>query len=740
MNIFSHIHTSTVSADSAAADDLLAASAADTADSTAETNSEASSDAFAQDTADAAAADNKTAAVKNDDDKTIVRNRRRRVINIIRGCIGLLCFFLMPYISFCLFETVTGNLSNINDTLVFYNTAFNLCLYLAVFGISGSTRISIPLVSIPLLILSVAETFVVDFRSRPIMLSDLTAFSTAMTVADNYVFEFTDAMKQSAAIIAGLNVIALLCPFRVRRLRARAALFAACAFTVTGFCYDFYTRVRPANFYDINSWDPESSYESDGYVFATFLSLRYVVKQAPSGYSQAKLKAIVDAVEADSFPTVSAASGSDDASASNGSSDAGSDSYANADSSLSASGGGSVGSAASDGSAASGTEAEAETAITPVNIICIMNESFSDLSVAGNFTTNIDYMPFWNSLTENTVRGSLCVPVFGSMTSNTEAEFLTGDAMALLPFNSNAYQFNIKPGALSLVSTLKSQGYRAVAMHPYPAENWNRKRVYEYFGFDEFYDIEEYELDERLRNYVCDASDFAQLIHQVEIKDSPEDKLFLFNVTMQNHGGYAEKHDNFDQEVWLTGELEGKYPEADQYLSLIKRTDAAFEGLINYFSSCDQPTMIVMFGDHQPAVEDEFFNEIAGISGDEIPAEDRLIWYQTPFVIWTNYEQPSENMGKLSAMYLSSYVLKLSGLELTPYNKYLLKLSQDVPVIHPLGCYDLNGTYYPWALADTTACPYGDEILNYEYLAYNHSMDTKKYTRAFSLSEAFVPD
>ena len=28
--------------------------------------------------------------------------------------------------------------------------------------------------------------------------------------------------------------------------------------------------------------------------------------------------------------------------------------------------------------------------------------------------------------------------------------------------------------------------------------------------------------------------------------------------------------DEFDQTVWLTGDMEGKYPKADQYLSLVK--------------------------------------------------------------------------------------------------------------------------------------------------------------------------
>ena len=188
-----------------------------------------------------------------------------------------------------------------------------------------------------------------------------------------------------------------------------------------------------------------------------------------------------------------------------------------------------------------------------------MNESLAELKTAGDFTTNTEYFPFMDSLEENTVRGSLCVPVFGSMTSNTEFEFLTGDSMALLPANSIAYQFNVKPGTYSMVSTLKDQGYYSVAMHPYPGENWNRVECYQNMGFDAFLDQEFYEGSEELRNYISDEADYQKLIQVVEAKENPEDKLFIFNVTMQNHGGYEGTYDNFEQEVWLTGQYEGKY-------------------------------------------------------------------------------------------------------------------------------------------------------------------------------------
>ena len=141
--------------------------------------------------------------------------------------------------------------------------------------------------------------------------------------------------------------------------------------------------------------------------------------------------------------------------------------------------------------------------------------------------------------------------------------------------------------------------------------------------------------------------------------------------------------------------------------------------------------MIVMFGDHQPSVEDEFYDDIAGMPSSEVPAQEHLMWYETPFIIWTNYSMPSGNMGRLGAVYLSSEVLWRANLEMTPYNRFLLAMREEIPVVHPLGCYDREGTYYYWAKAESERCPYQDTVLDYEALVYNHSLDRKKFKELF---------
>ena len=613
---------------------------------------------------------------------------------IIKGT-GYLCLFLVPILSYYLFEYVTGNLANISA----FMTALNICwvyvLYLILTGITGTTRISVPAGSAVLLIISFAETFVVGFRDRPIMIWDVLAVRTAMTVSGNYAFVISDKMVQAAKAVVAANIILWFFPVHVKGLKNRLLLGVSCVGTAFAFGYGFFHSIVPAHQMGINMWAVNDTYESCGYILSTAMSFQYVVKKPPAEYSQGRLESIYKEIsEEEQEKGINETENEDDEILSH------------------------------------------KVTIQPVNLICIMNESLSDLRVAGDFSTNQEYFPFINSLTENTIKGNLCMPVFGSMTSNSEFEFLTGDSVAMLPSNSIAYQFNVKPDARTMVSTMKDQGYRTVAMHPYPGENWNRNACYANMGFDEFLDGEYFKGSEQLRYYTSDQGDFEKLIQVVEEKEDPQEKLFLFNVTMQNHGGYEGTFDEFDQTVWLTGDMEGKYPKADQYLSLVKRSDEAFAYLLDYFSHSDEPTMIVMFGDHQPSVEDEFFDEIYGTPSYEVPTKDRLMWYETPFIIWTNYEQPSKDIGKLGAVYLSSYVLKLAGLDMTPYNRFLLDLSQIYPVLHFLGFYDKDGNYQSWSEAESGENPNRKQILDYEAMAYNHSIDRRKYKPLFTLEEA----
>ena len=115
--------------------------------------------------------------------------------------------------------------------------------------------------------------------------------------------------------------------------------------------------------------------------------------------------------------------------------------------------------------------------------------------------------------------------------------------------------------------------------------------------------------------------------------------MFFFGVTMQNHGSY-KKVNSFTPDIEVT-ELpkssSSTYYELATYLSLIKKTDEAFEYLINYFPQVEEPTIILMFGDHQP--NDYVVNPILKLNGIDINTSDletQQIRWQTPYILWSN--------------------------------------------------------------------------------------------------------
>ena len=252
-------------------------------------------------------------------------------------------------------------------------------------------------------------------------------------------------------------------------------------------------------------------------------------------------------------------------------------------------------------------------------------------------------------------------------------------------------------------------------------------------------DVEEYEAllaqehpgeDILLRRFVSDAYDYQMVEEMYENRDASR-PFFIFNVTMQNHGGYGVSYRNFEQEIHITN-LSGFYPQAERYLSLVKESDAAFESLVEYFSNVDEPTMICMFGDHFPSVEDEFYEEMLGSSLDELTVEQEQKRYATPFVIWANYDIQEAEVDTISANYLSTLLAQTAGLPMTQYQKYLSVLYQSLPVIDLVGYIDSDGEYYESG-AET---PYDDLLHQYNCIEYNALLDkTDRDDSLFYLQE-----
>lgn len=169
----------------------------------------------------------------------------------------------------------------------------------------------------------------------------------------------------------------------------------------------------------------------------------------------------------------------------------------------------------------------------------VMNESFSDLTTyLEGYETSTDPMPYVRSLMkrDDVVSGTCAVSSdMGTGTANSEFEFLTGNSMAYFKGNTPYVQFidTEKPSLALLLA-----GHSTMAMHAYERAGYNRVKVYDRLGFETYKGIEDFDVDlDYARGYPTDEANYRQLI-----KDFKENRggapQFLFNITMQNYGGY----------------------------------------------------------------------------------------------------------------------------------------------------------------------------------------------------------
>lgn len=108
-----------------------------------------------------------------------------------------------------------------------------------------------------------------------------------------------------------------------------------------------------------------------------------------------------------------------------------------------------------------------------------------------------------------------------------------------LPVGSIPYQSAVNENTVSLCKILKNKGYSTMALHMYFASGRNRENAYPWLGFDEMHFYDEYE-DEKMEFFRAYLSDKASYEKVIELYEQDEnDKKFIFNVTMQNHGAYT---------------------------------------------------------------------------------------------------------------------------------------------------------------------------------------------------------
>ncbi|MDD3220233.1 MAG: LTA synthase family protein [Lachnospiraceae bacterium] len=468
-------------------------------------------------------------------------------------------------------------LSSMPTYIILGNWFCFFLIYLMITVLFNSLRWGMITTNILFLILGIANHYILLFRGQPIQPVDWNSFGTAAEVVHQYDYSMTKEILQS--ILLSIIFVAWMIVIEERKFsvgwKKNLIIHAVGVVSLIGgisfLTSDYYINTFHMTIYQ---WRPMETYKQYGFALSFIAFEKEMKVEKPEGYSVDNIEEQERIIE-------------------------------------------------------SGKEEEKVSEEKP-DIIVVMNESFADLGYIRPFETTSPYMEYFNSIQDNVIKGHMLVSVIGGGTADTEYEFLTGHSIELFQNASIPYATTINESHYSLATTLKAQGYQAIAMHPNKAENWRRNIVYPYLGFDRFIDIDEF-TDPIYFRYISDRSVYDKILEEQD-NNSGETPMFLFAVTMQNHGGYAT------QEDVTSAAVDVNYDDVNQYLTAIRASDQALKRFIEELKTREKPTIVVFFGDHYPNLNAGFMNWLYQKNDSELTLEELERKYSVPYFIWANYD------------------------------------------------------------------------------------------------------
>ena len=590
----------------------------------------------------------------------------------VHPVIRILFALVIPLGCFYTFETLTHQMSTMIELAKRLNIAFYYWLFLFVFFIAGRTSISMAICVAAIAIIGVGNYFVVMFRSNPIVPWDIYSFETAMSVADNYVFSVDWALAEHIAMFILMLIVGVRTNIRLNKKILRPILTVAmCIPAYFYISYLWQDNLERNTGLNDTLFNAKYMHSKDGFFVSFILDIHFLQIEEPKNYSDEYALSLLN-------------------------------------------------------------EQEVEKVEPPEelpDIIAIMDETFSDPAVLGEFETNKDYMPFVHSILRgevaNTISGYTDVSVLGGNTANSEFEFLTGNSMAFFPNGSVPYLQYIRDGISTIVPQLEEYGYTTYGTHPYRAKGWNREFIYDLMGFDYRYFQGSFPFEDKLRNYVSDEADFKSIL---EWRNNTEGPFFMFNVTMQNHSNYGGDFDNFDPQIVAKFKNTSSNKYLNKYLSLMYETDQDVASLLSELSQSDRKTIVVFWGDHQPNdyVVRPIYKEY-GLDFDNQTYEQQQQRQKTPFFIWANYDIQEQTNVEISLNYLNILLFETAGLQLDEYQTFRKNLWQgQIPMMNAVGYRNDDGDLVEYDDAPEEIQNLLNEYQNIQYYRMEREYSKKK--------------
>ena len=202
-----------------------------------------------------------------------------------------------------------------------------------------------------------------------------------------------------------------------------------------------------------------------------------------------------------------------------------------------------------------------------------------------------------------TQQGALRVHTYGGGTWRSEFSALTGlsssDFGVLAGSVFYSAVFHVQD---SLWSRLKASGYKIIIVTPFAEGSYNSGKAYRHMGADEIIHVADlgWEGSNRKNVWNIPTANLLEMVRTVMDREH-EGPIAVYALTMNEHGPYPSKKDHM---------LKASNPKVDngqlaslaEYIDRLEKASAATVEFDKWIQERSRPTVMVRFGDHQPAI------------------------------------------------------------------------------------------------------------------------------------------
>ncbi|MCC3869877.1 LTA synthase family protein [Terrisporobacter mayombei] len=300
------------------------------------------------------------------------------------------------------------------------------------------------------------------------------------------------------------------------------------------------------------------------------------------------------------------------------------------------------------------------------NMIFIQLESFMDPTKIKEANFSEDPIPNFRKVCDKNKGYMASVPTTGGGTVRTEYEVMTGNNIDYLTPGEIPYNTILKGKFYnSIATTLKSQGYKAHAIHNFQGNFYMRNNAYEKLGFDTFTSIEYMnDYDKNERGWVKD-----QVLTKYIKKalDSTDGSDLVYTISVQGHSAYpGDASKLYDFPIKVKGNLSDvDKNQLCYYVNQLKETDNFIGDVMEMVDNSHEDTLVVLYSDHMPALnlflkEDFYLNT-----------------YKAPLAFYSNYKIDNYNFDNTESYNIASMAMELAGLKYGPMEKFRTYLKND---------------------------------------------------------------